>query len=71
MTREGYLQNRNMALMSQSRRGKDITGAYNFIRRAMYTTAKEALQAVLDGFEEAHHAGAKEEYEDFVAEGYE
>lgn len=71
MTRDGYLQSRNMALMAQSRHGKDITGAYNFIRRAMYASADEALREVLEGHGQEHHAGAREEYEDFKAEGYE
>ncbi|MGB1698091.1 MAG: hypothetical protein ACPHK8_06800 [Thermoplasmatota archaeon] len=71
MTREGYLQGRNMALMAQSRHGKDITGPYNFIRRAMYASAEDALRETLAGLEEKHHAGAREEYADMIEEGYE
>lgn len=70
MTREGYLQGRNMALMAQSRHGKDITGAYNFVRRAMYASAEAALEATLGGLEPEHHVGAQQEYDELIAEGH-
>lgn len=59
-----------MALMVQSRHGKDITGAYNFVRKAMYASAEVALAAALEGLDAKHHEGAREEYVDLLAEGY-